>query len=391
MYNIPTRTIKHMYIRKTFAGLCASLLVATLIGFGLSWSIWHVISQPDYIKQTLRDSGIYESVIQDVAKQKAGEITSAARIGSGQAGFEDAISTGIPPTLIQEQTEKIIDSGFGWFQGKQDTLEASFDLGGAKQQIGNSVASYTEKHLRSLPACTPTEAARLTPDTDPLQAACLPAGFDIAAAANEARAKIVGSEALNAPALDANQIEAGEGKSLQQQLSSGPQVYERIQWAVYGQGILAILLAIGVMALAPGWRTGIRKLGTIALWTGVVSAVVAWVSGVAVQYAINKLSANTATIQVLQQKIIGIAQVVITDVRMLWLYYGLVLVAFGIVMLVIYRLTRPSPAKLAASVAEEKTIVTTPPIEPPLRSPTSNMPASLHSRPPAPKKPRRIQ
>src|SRR6476469_3597905 len=69
---------KRMHIRKTFAALCASLLAATLLGLGLNWSSWHVISQPDYIKKTLSQSGIYDTIVQNVLQQKEGDLAAAA-------------------------------------------------------------------------------------------------------------------------------------------------------------------------------------------------------------------------------------------------------------------------------------------------------------------------
>jgi hypothetical protein len=384
---------KHMNIRKTFAGLCASLLAVTLISFGFSWSAWHVLGQPDYIKQTLHDSGIYQTVVQDLLKQKQADIADMAGASGGQPEVQNAIAKALPPELLQTQTEKVIDGSFDWLQGKTDTLHATFDIGSAKQQIADGIASATDKHLRSLSTCTTAASLQSSASTNALEATCLPPGFDIPAAVNQARQNVLGSEALQNTSLNANEIQTGNGTSLQQQLQSGPQIYERVQWAIYGQGILAILLAVGLVLLSTDWRIGIRRLGIIALWTGALSAGVAWLSGIAVKYAADKLAANTAGVQALQQKAIGIVQVVVDDIRMWWLYYGAALAIFGIVLLITYRFVRSTPVKVAAALAKEEGVsMTSTSNDPPVAAaPIASAPTAQSARPPIPKKLRRIQ
>jgi hypothetical protein len=378
-----------MNIRKIFAGLCASLLAATLLSFGLSWSAWHVISQPDYVKQTLRKNDIYQTVVQDLLKQKQTDIAGAAGVSGDQSEVQDAITKAIPPELLQTQAEKIIDGSFDWLQGKTDKLNVTFDIGSAKQQIADGIAAAADKHLRSLPTCTTAASLQSNASANALEATCLPPGFDIPAAVNQARQNVLGSEALQNTSLNADEIQTGNGTSLQQQLQSGPKIYERTQWAIYGQGILAILLAIGLVLLSTDWRIGIRRLGIIALWTGALSAGIAWLSGIAVKYAADKLAGNTAGMQVLQQKAIGIVQVIVNDIRTWWMYYGAVLAMLGIVLLVTYRLTRPSPAKVATSLAKEEGVAVTPvPVDPPDVTSTANVSTSTQ---PTPKKPRRVQ
>jgi hypothetical protein len=100
---------KHMQLRKPFAALCASLLVVTLFGFGLSWSVWHVLGQPNYIKQALRQSGIYQTAVQDVLKQKQAEPangTAETNLPVDNPQLQALIKQAFPPQTLQTQTER---------------------------------------------------------------------------------------------------------------------------------------------------------------------------------------------------------------------------------------------------------------------------------------------
>lgn len=384
-----------MHIRKTFAGLCASLLAVTLLGLGLNWSAWHVISQPDYIKKTLSQSGIYDTIVQNVLQQKESDLAAAAGLPAGQPEVQGIVSQAVSPQLVQSQTEKVIDDSFAWLQGTSNNPNTSFDFSSTQQKIADGVASYTTQHLQSLPACT-TAAAATEAANNPLQASCLPPGTDIGAIASQAKQKVLsqGNFADNAK-IGLNEVATPGGSNLAEQLQTGPQLYQKIGLSLYVQAASAALFAAGLVVLSRGWRVGMRRVGIIALWTGAVSALMALLSSYGIHWVVKKVAQNASGSQQVQHKVLTIAQTVIDDVRNLWLYYGVALIAAGVVLLVVYRLARPSPAAVAASLAKEEGVdVGTPVLAAAANTPPAQKTASGTApgiRPAPPKKPRKIQ
>ena len=383
-----------MHIRKSFAALCASLLAATLLGLGLSWSAWHVVSQPDYVKKTLSQSGIYDTITQNILKQKESDLASSTGLSANDPQMQGIISQAVSP-LVQGQTEKVIDSGFGWLEGTSSNLDTSLDLSSAQQKIADGLADYTKNRLASLPVCTADTIN--TTSSDPLQATCLPPGFDIDAAANQTKANVLDSSALkDDTAVNLNDVQTPGGSTLQQQLQSGPRIYKKIQLSLYLQGALTLLVAVGLVFLSRDWRIGIRRVGIIALWTGAINVILAWLSSFGMHVLAKKLAQTGFSGQPIQQKLVGIAQVVVDDIRTWWLYYGLALIVIGLVLLLVYRLTKQPAAAVAASLAKEEGVDVSAAKLAAVSNPVGGTPSTLGSTKPAlvktpDKKPRKIQ
>jgi len=340
-----------MSIRKPFAALCASLLAATLLGLGFSWSAWHVLSQPDYIKKTLRTSGIYQSFIDDVIKQKANEVTASGELPANQPEVQSLVKQAFTPELLQSQAEGVIDGSFDWAQGKTATLNTNIDLTAAKQKLADSMAAYAENRVKSLPTCTAATMPAATVDV--LQATCVPPGFDATAAANQARDNVLNGDFLKDTKLSADEIQTSNGQTLQQQLHDGPVIYQKIKWTVYAQAILAAILAIGLVVFSSTKRIGIRRVGVISIWTGALNAGLAWLSSYGVHYISHKLAQTNASNQPLQQKVFTIVQGIMDDIKVWWLWYSLVVFGIGVVLVLVYRFTQRTPKEQAAFLAED--------------------------------------
>ncbi len=345
-----------------------------------------MLGQPDYIKKTLRDSGIYNTVVQDVLKQKSSDLSSSIGLSADQPQVQNILTKAITPTLLQDQAEKVIDNSFSWMQGETNSAGTTLDLSSAKQQIADNIGTYTTQYLQSLPACAP---GTLPNTTDPLQINCRPAGYDVTAAANEVKAKVLGSDAFQNNNITLGGQQTSGNNALSNQFQGGPRMYQGIELAVYAQAVLAVLSLAGLILLSPSWRLGIRRVGVIALWTGIVNAGLAWLSSFAMHMVAKKLAQTAFGGQPLQQKLAEIAEVIVDDIRAWWLCYGIILVVLGIVLLVTYRLTRPSAAKVASSLAKEEsasalTASDTPPTTPPVTSTPAQTPKP-------PKRPRKIQ
>jgi hypothetical protein len=376
---------KHMqFLRKAALTAAASLLTLSLFSFGLSWSLFQVFGSSGPVKQALTTSGIYDGAVSEVLKQHQEDQPSNA--GSNDIPVNDPavqaiIKDAFPPSLLQAQSEKVIDATYGWLNGSQSALQFNVDLSGAKTNMANGIAQYAQTRLNSLPTCAPDQLPSGT--VDAFSATCIPAGFDQSIAVNAARDQVLNGDFLKNPQLTQN-TQTSNGKSVAQQLNKSRNGYQHVRTGILLLGILAAALAAVVIALAATWRVGVRKVSIILITVGAVSAVLAAVSSFAGHAVVHRISTMHGSNTSLQQQIATIAQTLLDDLKTHWLVYGLALVAIGIVALVVLRLTRPKnpidirpkkPSKYVNQAAhgtetislekQDRKVITTPPADTP--------------------------
>jgi hypothetical protein len=334
-----------MFLRKTALGACVTLFAAALFWFGLLWSLHQVIGTPTPIKQALKSSGIYQSIVGNALdqaqkdQQQQGSSGSETQIPVSDPQVRKIIGDAFPPSFLQKETESVIDSFYTWVNGKTPTLQFHLDLTEAKTRLANGVQQYAQAHLNSLPPCP---ANNIPSDVDPFSATCVPKGVDTAAIAAKARDQIIGGDFLKDPNFSADTIKTNNGKTLQQQVNKVPVAYKRGVQTMYGFGILAVLFGVAVVFLSAYRRGGIRKVAITAIVVGAVSAALAWAVGVVFHAASARLAAqNHTTSQPLQRQATDLVETLIRDMRNQWVIYGLVLVAAGIITLVVLKLTLP--------------------------------------------------
>jgi len=124
-------------------------------------------------------------------------------------------------------------------------------------------------------------------------------------------------------------------------------------WSIYAQAILAVIVAAGLVLLSVSKRDGMRRVGVIALWTGAVNAAMAWLSSYGIHAVSRKIAQSQGASQPLQQKAFTIAQGVVDDIKLWWLWYSLAVFAIGAILLVVYRLTKQTSQEQAAFLAHD--------------------------------------
>jgi len=221
---------------------------------------------------------------------------------------------------------------YAWLQGKTPKLEFAIDLTGVKQGLADGLGQYVEQRAAALPACP--AGTPVGQDIDPFSATCLPRGVNPAQLAAEARGQILNGEFLKENTITADSLKTENGKTIEQQLAAVPNAYKKMSWAVYGTGLLALLLAAAVVVLSVNWRSGLKKVSTIFIVVGLISAFVGWLSG----FGIDKASEFAK--QPLQQSGVKVAQQLSEGLREWWMWYGIALAAAGIVTLIVLRFTK---------------------------------------------------
>jgi hypothetical protein len=342
-----------MQLRHKFlVGVCASLLTLALFGFGLFGSVYLTVGRAEPVKSALRDSGIYQTGIGD-ALDKAqkdnpgGNSNGKDSIPTDRPEVRSVIEKAFPPAYVQSQSEHALDATYTWLQGKSPKLSFSIDVTDAKMRLADGMAEYAQNRLNTLPVCTAATMPTST-DVDAFNAACVPPGFDKAAAVAKARADILNGDFLKDAKFDADTVKGDNGKTLSQQLQVVPGIYQYVLLAIAALGGGAILAGAGVILLGGNWRAGMRRFGVVTAVVGAFSAALGLASSFVIHRATIAFAKSDAGNEPLQQKVIHIVELLVNHLRTLLVSYGLLLIVLGAIAIAIWYFTRHSGAKAEA-------------------------------------------
>jgi predicted PurR-regulated permease PerM len=329
------------FLRKAALTAAASLFGITLFSFGLTWSLYQVFSTPHQLKTSINESGLYDSAVATILKEKARDPSTAVSgdLPVNNPELQKVIEDAFPPQLLKTQAEQVIDSSYSWISGDASSLQFSLDFTQAKTNLANGMQQYAQKRLGSLPQCTADTIP--TGDVDAFNATCLPPGADVAALAQQVHDKIMGGDFLKDTKITPETLKTSDGKSLQSQLHAAPDAYKYATWSVYGGALLALLLAVAIVFLSATRRGGVRRVAIASISIGICSVILGVLSSLAVHQLVNKIT-NTATSNTsLQPQVSKLAQSLADDLRNWWAIFGLTCVLCGIATLIALHATKP--------------------------------------------------
>jgi hypothetical protein len=330
------------FLRKAALTAAASLLTLSLFSFGLGWSLYQVFGTPAALKKDLKASGIYDNAAVDVLSQHQDDTgSSVTRIRTDNPEVQRIVAQSIPPSFVQAQTEKVIDSVYGWLNGTQPSLQFNVDLSGPKNDLANNIGNYVQQRLGSLPTCTPDTIP--TGDVNVFTVQCLPPDFDQTAAAAQARDQILNGGFLTKTDLTQN-TSTENGKSVAQELQDSRANYRSARRTLMITGIVAIVMAVAVVLLAATWRVGIRKVAIVLITVGAVSGILAWLSSFVAQAAAHKIAESQTSSTSLADSVAKLTKMLVSDVHTHWSIYAATLIILGVLALVAIWLARPKSA-----------------------------------------------
>ena len=341
--------------RSLFYRLATSLLPVTLFGFGVCLSMMLVFANPTFVKGAVRDSGLYNVLVDDLFLQNQSVLGTS--ISVQDSGVRDAVARAFTPQLLQSTGDHIIDGTYAWLRGETATPQFNVDLTGAKTQAAENVATYAANRAAGLPVCTTAQTRQLyASGLNLYNLSCRPATLTTQSIHDNVRSSLLtSSDFFNGAFISASSITDANGQPLYARLSFIPALY---QWIIRGVWILGIIAAVslaGVMLLHTTRRGGIKQGSVTVLTVGVTSGLLALMTGFVANYlvsAIVKLSANDAALQV---KISDIARILVADVRHWWLRIAIIEVVVAVIALVWLRVSRkPAFAPLAEQPAPQQ-------------------------------------
>lgn len=332
---------------------CAWLLVSTLLGLTLAWGAYQTLGSAGPLKSALRESGIYQTGVGDALQQTNKETPEHKQgdIPIDRPEIQQAIKDAFPPQYIQAQSEKALDATYAWLQGETPTLSFKIDLSEAKTRLADNMAAYAQKRLDTLPACTAADLHASGSDVDVFTTPCVPPGVDKAALAAKAHDEIVGGDFLKDTTVSADTIKDDQGRPLGNSMQAGPAIYNTIQVGMYVTMGIAGALAAGVVLLSPAWQAGLRRLGIILLAVGGTGIVLSLLTDMGMRQATTAFLEKAQDNQALQEKIMKVVTLLVSDMRGHWVVFSVVLLAAGAAAMAVWYFTRQTAADTAQTLA----------------------------------------
>ncbi|MGF7229111.1 MAG: hypothetical protein ACQR33_03960 [Candidatus Saccharibacteria bacterium] len=328
--------LRHLLLR-----IARYFLPMTLFGFGLLLSMLLVLGNPALIKAAIKDSGLYNVMVDDVLLQNQ---TVVGTLPLSDPGIKQAIDSAFTPQILGQNGDNIIDGTYAWLQGKTTTPAFNVDLGPAKNAAAENVATYVANRFAALPTCSTSQLRTLQASgvvNDPYNLTCRPATLSAQSVHDSVASSILNStEFVKNTAVTATSVQDTKGQPLYQRLSVIPTVY---QWAVKGVfllGIVALVALLGVIFLEITRRAGLKHAAWIGLWVGGVSTALALLAGFAGHYLTSAITKVSGSDQALQVKISDIVQTIVTDIRYWWLRIGVAEVVIAISLLIAVKVVR---------------------------------------------------
>lgn len=337
--------------KNIFAGIACVLLPLALLSFGTLMSTYQTLGNADHVKGALSESGVYGTVVQEGLDQigqdtAAGNTRATDTIPVEQPEVQAVIKQSMPPELLEEQTNGVIDGVYAWLRGETPTVQFEFDLTDSKVKLADGLGNYVAQRLEALPVCT--SAGQISAELNLFTATCVPRGFDKAAAAGQVRDEILNNkDFLEDPVYTAKDLNTNNTQKVQiGNVTLNRDLYNQTRINMYITGALAIVLAAGIVLFSNTRRIGARRVGIITTVIGSISAALAGIFGLILHAVIQRLIQSPDT-NAFDKNLIDAVRLLTQDMRTWWLVYGLSLLAAGVITLIVLRVMRPKQIETA--------------------------------------------
>ena len=268
-------------IKKIFRGLASYLFKLFILLTAVVAALVLTFHSPKKIEKSLNDSGVYstfvDSALQEVQKSNDTN-TDNSSIPITDPAIKAAAEKAFTPQLLQTSTDNVLNGTYNWLSGKTATPSFRIDLSGAKQTFAQAAGAAAAQRVSSLPSCTIAQLEQLSPDQDPFSLACLPPGFDIAAAQSKVTNDIAtSSDFLGTPVITPHNLpKNSQGKTVFDQLANAPKIYKWINASPWLLAALAVLTGGITLALYDSKRRGLRNIAITLGSTGIFLLVVGY-------------------------------------------------------------------------------------------------------------------
>jgi hypothetical protein len=318
-------------LRKTAVIIAGMLLPVVLFSFGFLLSVSQVLGTPDRLKQSLKDSNIYEAAVTDLIN--TGGSQGSGGVSADDAAVQDAVSNALSAETLKTQTDEIVNGVYAWLRGDTPTLDFQVDLTGIRDELTANLSKQAADRTADLPVCPAGTPVSSVTNLDPFNATCRPQGITSANAAAITRQEIESSDLFRQPVLTPNDFNGEGGKPLEEQLKPVSNVYDAVRKFMLISGLSGVALIAIIIAASRPWRSGLRRVSVTLISVGAPSVILSLLSGWATRAAVDAVARDSGN-DTIQTAGIKAVEALTNDIRTWWLWYGIVLVALGVGALV---------------------------------------------------------
>lgn len=263
-------------IRRGLLVIITPFFTLLLFAAAFDWGVVSTVGHPASVKQIASESGVYDSLIPSLLTKVKQVETNVGNLAATDPVVVKAANQAFPSSYIQKNAEVIIDSVYGWLDGKTAQPNFNVDLSGPKAAFADSLATQFEKKAADLPKCvTPYTAASF----DISSATCLPAGVTAASVSQVIRDNVSGGKGfIDNSTISASSLnDTNSNRTIfQGQLKNAPTQYQRIKKTPLILILLTLLTAATIFFLSPSHLKGLRHLGITLVIAGLFMLLFSW-------------------------------------------------------------------------------------------------------------------
>lgn len=261
---------------KTFLFTVATLFYVSLLFLSATTlALRFTLAEPVTIKTWLKDSGVYESIAEEVSKNATIQQTSDGSVV--QITSKDIVSVAqeaFPSSTLQRAGESVIDGFYSWFKGDTTGPEFRIDLTQEKALFANLMAKKLESKINELPECSDTGVIKVQA-FDPFTADCKPKGVDLTKVLANFEDEIAKStDLLSQTVFTGGDIKIDNSSSVPERIGSAlpwvPKAYTGLLWAPFVIVGLTVIVAIVSIFGASSKRKGVKRTASNLLFVGIV-------------------------------------------------------------------------------------------------------------------------
>jgi hypothetical protein len=354
--------------RKIITILGTALFVLSAITAVGLFSTTTIFAKPDNLKHWLKDSGVYNHVVDAVIAEQDSKKDTQKDSELSRPEVKKAFGQAFSPVWLQQTADTVLDGTYTWLDGKAPKPTYVIDLTAPKQALAASLTQSAHERLDVLPACS---ASNPPTSDDPFTLNCRPTP-DIEQAGIQ---KLTNDITNNKDFLPNNQITAdsvdlGKDDSMAtlnelsqpkqpwyQQANQLPSFFKSVKRLPFLIGGFALLMGVMVIFSASSKRKGLRTLAFALLGSSIflgIGALTFWAASTSIKGPdLLKSTSSTPATQVLQGSIANFIKDVIAGISRVQAYgaIGLALISGGV--LITLHLTKPKSKPLHTSTLEE--------------------------------------
>jgi len=331
-------------LRRPLLFTATSLLrTALFIGIPLMGFIIY-FGRADFLESTLKNAHAYDSFVPAVTESLASVSKGDQGIPFTDPGVRQIISNGLPPDVLEDSTDKVVNGVYDWLEGKTPQPTFRIDLTKNRQFIAENISLYAFNRLTKQPVCFESPA-----QINPFTATCLPTNFSLDAervSFTKAIEEVFPKTVFTAADLP----KVANGKSIAAAFPSAPTYYRWMRLSPLFFFVVITGLAVAIVKLCRTTRLGFRLLGSVTLSTGValmITPILYLLAYPRINSALHLQSADTG-LNALSTTVIGALS---STFYVFLIKASLIIINLGLVVVLLERFTRDKNYGLVAARA----------------------------------------